>query len=103
MDALYEWVDRNPPVPDRTFSFRRAAKLFVVVLICGIIAGLPPAFIQLAVHFAKQAEREQERQERLNEIIKRMEQDAQEGKEVGEAFRRLVGIEEPHAKPAAKE
>jgi hypothetical protein len=102
---MYDWVDANPPAPERSFSARRTAKLFVAIMLGGILTGLPLAWLKLGLLLvAQHAPEEQQRQEQLHKDWIEMEKAAREGK-AGEATRRLVGIKDPlpgPREPAAK-
>jgi hypothetical protein len=93
-DRLYEWVDANPPPPDRSFSGGRAAKLFLTLLITALLGALPYAFLDGGLSWWKRASEEERRQEELRNSLIEVERAAREGK-TGEATRRLFGIQEP--------
>ena len=97
MDKLYDWVDDNVPSPGRQFSARRTSKLFVAVMISSILAGLPLALWQIGLLEFKQAQEERRKQEQIQKDWQDVEKAAREGK-VGEATRRLLGIEGPRPK-----
>ncbi len=91
MDRLYEWVDANPPSPNRRFSMRRVAKLFVAIVASSILGALPLAVWNVCVQSSKHERNEREQQEQLRRQMSDLEEAAKRG-ETGEATRRLFGI-----------
>lgn len=93
-ERLSDWVDSNPPSPDRRFSARRASKLLVAVLILYIVGGLPLTLYELFLILNKNAKEERSRQEQQQKIQRELENSVREGT-AGEATMRLFGISRP--------
>jgi hypothetical protein len=93
-DKLYEWVDGNPPSPDRRFSGHRAAKLLVAIVATSVLGGLPLALWEVGLRTAERGREEQQNQEQLRRQTIELEKAVRQGK-AGEATRRLFGIKTP--------
>ena len=98
MDPLFDWVDKDPPLPTTTFSSRRTAKLLIAIMLSGILAGIPVALLNLGILKFTNDQAERQKQEQLQKGWQDLEKAAREGK-TGVAFKRLVGAEPPLAKP----
>lgn len=93
MERLDDWVDANPPTPDRSFSGRRTGKLFVAVLLGAILGAIPLALLDLGLQWAEHAQRNQQKEEQLREQWLGLEKAAREGK-TNKATRRLFGLDD---------
>jgi membrane protein implicated in regulation of membrane protease activity len=105
MDRLYEWVDANPPSPERSFYGRRAAKLFLAILASSVLAAFPLTLWQAVLARVEHQQQEERQQEQLRQQMIDLEKAAQHG-DTGEATRRLFGIstqtQTAHQRPSSE-
>ena len=90
MKQVFDWVDSNPKDADHQFSGRRVLKLFIALIVLGIVVTIPYILLEWAIesHEEAKAKRKQEVE------IRRTVDEALEEGTAGEATKRLFGIEE---------